>query len=302
MVVRVADKLIASIPGEMTVEMGRRVRSAVLAASAGAGIHSVVISGLANEYLSYFTTPEEYERQHYEGAATLYGKLASLVLQNALADLAGRLVRGEPAPDAYPYDPRNGVRDDAPPYDQGAAAAEITAQPEPVARLEHARLAWHGGGQGLDRPLDAAFVRVERRARRGWRPVTDDLGLQILWRVDDEGGYTAEWEVPLSAPSGAYRFVVTANRYRLESAPFTVAPSRALTVDRVGPTALRLAYPAARENVDLTDRPAFATGGRVTFVAGGRRRTRRTRGQTFTVPAGATVERVEDRYGNMNGG
>jgi hypothetical protein len=99
-----------------------------------------------------------------------------------------------------------------------------------------------------------------------------------------------------AAPTGWYTF------YRLASAPFAVGPSHALTVDRVSPTALRLAYPAARANVDLTDRPAFATGGRLTFVAGGRRRTRRARGETFSVPAGATIERVEDRYGNMSGG
>src|SRR3954451_11171065 len=122
MALRVGDGLVVSVPGEMTVGMGRRVRAAVLAAAgANSGIRRAVISGLANEYLSYFTTPEEYERQHYEGAATLYGKLSSLVLQNGVADLASRLTRGDPAPEAYPYDPRNGVSAGAPPFDAGGA-------------------------------------------------------------------------------------------------------------------------------------------------------------------------------------
>src|SRR4051794_24282378 len=63
---RIANRMIVSVPGEMTEEMGRRVRAAVLAASAKAGISSAVISGLANEYADYFTTPEEYDAQHYE--------------------------------------------------------------------------------------------------------------------------------------------------------------------------------------------------------------------------------------------
>jgi neutral ceramidase len=304
--VRVADRMIVSVPGEMTAGMGERVRDAVVAAS---GVKHAVISGLANEYLSYFTTPEEYQRQHYEGAATLYGKLSSLVLQNSLADLAGRLARGQPAPDPYPYDPRNGATADAPPYDLGASSATATAQPETTNRLLRARFAWKGGPQGLDKPLDKPFVSIERKLRRGWTPVTDDLGLQILWRADDQGAYSAEWEVPLTAAQGSYRFVVTANHYRLSSSPFAVVPSRALTVQRVdapaGQVAVRLAYPPARENIDLTDRPANATGGRVMFrLADGRRKTvRHVRGTTFAVRAASAEVRPDearDRYGNAN--
>lgn len=34
---------------------------------------NVVITGLANTYTSYVTTPEEYSVQRYEGASTPYG-------------------------------------------------------------------------------------------------------------------------------------------------------------------------------------------------------------------------------------
>ena len=301
--IHLGDHLIVSIPGEMTVGMGKRVRDAVLAAAGpAAGIKRAVISGLADEYLSYFTSPEEYERQHYEGGATLYGKLSSLVLQNSLVDLTTRLVHGQPAPTPYPYDPRNGVSDAAPPFPLGAATGSITRQPSGVARLQRAQIAWQGGPRGLDKPLDRAFVSVQRSVRRGWRPVTDDLGLQILWRVDDQGGYTAEWEVPLTAATGRYRLVITANHYRLTSQPFAVTPSRALKVQPVT-GGVSLAYPAAVENVDLTDRPTYATGGRVTFSANGRSIVvRRTRGQVFALPApGATVVAAADRYGNTAG-
>ena len=316
MTVRIGDRLVASIPGEMTVGMGERVREGVLAAARPAGVTQVVLSGLANEYLSYFTTPEEYERQHYEGGSTLYGRYSSLVLQGTLTDLARRMTAGEPAPEAYPLDPRNGVTADAAPFGEGAASASIAEQPSGVARLERATVSWRGGPRGEDRPLGRAFVSIQRRdrTRKGaerWKTVTDDLGLQLLWRVDDSGRYDAQWEVPLSARAGVYRFAVTANRYSLTSQPFQVGPSRALAVratrEPSGRVVVRLAYPEPVTEKDFTYRPPFAQGGRVLFTAGSRRiRVRRTKSVTFPLKGyGSLVVRVpaggaRDRYGNTN--
>lgn len=227
--VRIGDRLIVSVPGEMTAGMGERLREATLAAAAGAGVTRTVISGLANEYLSYFTTPEEYDRQHYEGGSTLYGQYASNLLKQTLVELTEALAAGEPAPAAYDFDPRNGVTADAEPYGPGAATAAALDRPGNVERLEHAEFRWRGGPRGLDRPLDEPFVHIERRSGDGWTPAADDLGLQIVWRVandeeKDSGVYTALWEVPLDAPAGDYRFRITGNRYELVSESFQVVP------------------------------------------------------------------------------
>ena len=74
MAVRVADGLIVTMPGEPTTAVGQRLRAAVRSAS---GLERVIVSGLANEFIQYFTTPEEYDRQHYEGGSTLYGPLSA---------------------------------------------------------------------------------------------------------------------------------------------------------------------------------------------------------------------------------
>src|SRR4051794_2810956 len=174
MALRVADRVIVSVPGEMTSEMGRRLRKSVLDASAGPGVTTAVISGLANEYADYFTTPEEYDAQHYEGGATVYGRASSDALQQALAQLAGDLVAGRPAPAAYAYDPTNGVGADAgaAPFSSGATTAKLKSQPAAmVGRLGHPSFSWQGGPRGFDRPLDRAFLAVERRvvARTGRR-------------------------------------------------------------------------------------------------------------------------------------
>jgi hypothetical protein len=327
MALRIGDRVIVSVPGEMTSEMGRRLRKAVLDASAGAGVTTAVIAGLANEYADYFTTPEEYDAQHYEGGATIYGRASSVALQEALTALAGTLAKGQPAPKPYPFDPTNGVPAAGDAFSAGAAKGKITKQPaSKAARLGHPALSWQGGTRGFDRPLDKAFVSVQRQVgakhRKRWRTVDSDLGLNTIWTVDSNGAYGARWEVPLSAHAGRYRFVVTANRYGLRSKPFTVRASRALTAvpadAAAGSVAVELRYPVpnVREAVgdppgdvtaDLTNRPVRAWTGRATFQVAGRAVRVRARRGVFSVRArpGAKVVlkrgTVRDRWGNANG-
>jgi neutral ceramidase len=308
---RIGDHVVVTVPGEMTAEMGRRVRQSVLNTVSGSGVRAVQLSGLANEYLSYFTTPEEYDRQHYEGGSTVFGQTSSNLLRDELTNLSGRLVRGEPAPDAYPLDPTNGLKPDGAQYPLGPESATALSQPVATRRLQRASFAWQGGERGFDRPLDRAFVRVQRQIGTKWRTVDSDLGLSMLWEVDGAGRYTARWEVPRSAPRGFYRFLITAKRYTLPSAPFTVSVSRALTVASVGRDAkgvtVELRYPQAVENVDLTYRPPTATGGTVRAVVGGKPVTVRARkGTRLRIPAtgGRPVVlnrgAVTDRDGNRS--
>ena len=126
----------------------------------------------------------------------------------------------------------------------------------------------------------------------GWQTVDSDLGLAVLWSVDEDGLYRAEWEPPLGQPLGTYRFRITANRYSLASRPFELRASWALAPRRVaapsGKVAVVLDYPPAKvqENMgdpppdataSLTDRPPHACSGRVTFIV---------KGQQITVRAG----------------
>jgi neutral ceramidase len=301
---RIGDRLVVTVPGEMTVEMGRRVRTAVLRAARAAGVRRAVIAGLANEYLQYFTTPEEYDRQHYEGGSTLYGRASSELLKESLVRLTRALVKRIPMPAPYPYDPRNGLVADRPPFPSGAASASTVAQPSTTQRLERAVYSWQGGPRGLDRPLDRAFVTIERHTGRGWRAVDSDLGLNLLWDVDGDGVYRAFWEVPHSAPRGRYRFVVTGNRYGLRSRSFEVVNSTAVRVKPVKGGVV-LSYRPAVVEQDLTWRPPIHAG-RVMFrvanhpyvvhLHGGRMFRTPNGSGSVIIPAGA----ARDRYGNRN--
>jgi neutral ceramidase len=321
---RIGDRLVVTAPGEVTAELGRRTRAAVLSA-AGAGVRRVVLAGYANEYASYFTTPEEYDAQHYEGGTTVYGPASGPFLTASLADLARSLARGLPAPAPHPFDPTLGLRPTARAYPTGAPRGRALAQPRDTRRLGHARFRWRGGGSGTDRPLDRPFVTVQRRTAGGWRAAATDLGLSILWRVQDarpkvagvprfrageRGSYTAIWEPPVSAPGGRYRFLVTARRYRLASGWFRLAAAVGLraAIRRSAHTAtVLLSYPPAAPEDDFTARPRRVRRGVALVRVDGRRvrvRIRNGEGQ-LAAPAGAEVTlaagAARDRCGNRNG-
>jgi len=89
-VYQIGDRVLATLPGEFTTTMGMRIRARI-ARQRGVAPEQVLLAGLANEYLSYFTTPEEYDAQHYEGASTLYGQASGPLIGSRLERLAGAL-------------------------------------------------------------------------------------------------------------------------------------------------------------------------------------------------------------------
>ena len=300
------DRLMVSVPGEMTVEMGRRLRDAVDAAAGPLKVGRVVIAGYADEYIHYFTTPEEYEKQHYEGGSTLFGEWSSYAIRDGLVDLTARLANGRPAPDPHPFDDTNGVAPDEAPYSTGAATGSILTQPANAERLARAGFGWQGGLRGFDRPLDRPFVSVERRSGGSWSKVADDLGLLIVWRVDDQGRYDAQWQVPIDARPATYRFVVTANRYGLTSEPFTIAPATTLKLRTGSQDADRavvtLDYPPLDDANDLVSHPRSASGGTVLAKVGGRTVTVKARRGPVAIPLDGghsfRVISARDRWGN----
>jgi hypothetical protein len=237
----------------------------------------------------------------------MYGEYSAGVLRDTLAGLTHDLLSGQPAPAAYDYDPNGGVHVTSAGYGSGASSATATAEPRPAVRLGHAAFQWSSGSagaNGIDRPVDRAFVTIQRRSRARWTPVTSDLGVQIEWSSDAGGSYTAAWEVPLDATPGSYRFVVTAKQYRLASRPLRVAVG-AILQPQVAAGAVRLGYPQPFLLNDWTYRPLAAAGGTIAFRVNGHRKLVRERSTaSFPIPAGASVviptRDTRDRYGNTN--
>jgi neutral ceramidase len=101
-VVRLGGLVLVAVPAEVTTAAGRRFAAAVRVGAGGAGAppQHVVLLGLANGFIQYVATEEEYRAQHYEGASTLYGPATARVFARELGELAAAM--GGPIPTSPP--------------------------------------------------------------------------------------------------------------------------------------------------------------------------------------------------------
>jgi neutral ceramidase len=97
-VVRIGDTAIGFVPAELTIAAGAQVKRALKEQLPGT--HAIV-GGLTNGYIQYVATEEEYQRQGYEGASTLFGPHSAALLSAVAGDLARNLSSPEgPLPGA----------------------------------------------------------------------------------------------------------------------------------------------------------------------------------------------------------
>jgi hypothetical protein len=84
----------ATVPGEPTTAVGddivRRLGFKLAGSETALDPGRVFLTGLANGYLGYLTTPAEYAAQHYEGGSTFWGPLAGLFTAERLESVAAR--------------------------------------------------------------------------------------------------------------------------------------------------------------------------------------------------------------------
>lgn len=91
-VLQIGELWLASVPGEPTTTVGRRLRDALHKElrqnlPKNAKKPTVVIAAYSNDYTSYITTLEEYYEQWYEGASTIFGKHTAAAVQHILQQL-----------------------------------------------------------------------------------------------------------------------------------------------------------------------------------------------------------------------
>lgn len=75
-----------AVPGEFTTMAGRRLRKTIQDAMSGDDIVPIV-AGLSNTYTHYITTFEEYQKQRYEAASTIYGPYSLMAYQQQYVKL-----------------------------------------------------------------------------------------------------------------------------------------------------------------------------------------------------------------------
>ncbi|BCJ48765.1 neutral ceramidase [Actinoplanes sp. NBRC 14428] len=216
-VLRIGQLAITTAPGEFTVVAGQRVRDAVAAELGGVATHQI-LAGYANAYAGYVTTPEEYDLQHYEGAATHFGRYTGPAYAQELAKVAAALRTGQPTPSAVqpPALPQNrisvrpGVVLDTPPL--GKTFGSVVTQPDAsYARGATVRADFVTGHPNNNLRDEGTFLEVQRQDGGAWTTVSTDAEWQTIYRWKREylGVSTAQisWTVPAGAAPGTYRIV-----------------------------------------------------------------------------------------------
>jgi neutral ceramidase len=314
-VVRVGNRLLLGAPGEPTVEMGRRFEAAVRP-ELPKGVKEPVVVGLANDYMGYETTPEEYQMQHYEGGHTVFGLWSSLLIRNSLVALSHSMATGEPAPAPDRPAVLGGTNPGAFPASDGDGS--VTEEPaDTVGRFDTVSIGWSGSPMGVDRPVDEPFVTLERQVGGQWVASDSDLGLAFVWR-EESGDYRARYEVSQFEPPGPHRLRIHSATYDLESRPFTVRRSRGLKLRGVltrkhGRRLVLVAQnPAPDPERTILWRPTNPQGGRAVLrvrkqrlVARWRRRRQAWVAKTprrVRKHVRVKVVRARDKYGNRIAG
>ncbi len=239
----------ATLPGEFTTTLGRRIAED-LAARCEPRPLRVLLIGPANEYVSYFTTPEEYAAQHYEGASTLYGPASGPLVGDELRRLAADLATPSPnlAAGAYRYATGSTHRFDpdevgARPlrHDDGLEELLLSERDgRPLRDLPH--FEWRGPPPRINHRASTLEhqprVGIEVETTPGsWSPLLldgvseDDTGLNLVTVLLKADRRQAVWSViwmPPASTSGArtYRFAITAAGRAVTNSPSFTLGSR----------------------------------------------------------------------------
>lgn len=220
LVLRIGPRLIAGVPVEVTTMAARQMRDSMVAASRvpGQGDDALIV-GLANGFLEYVATADEYAAQFYEGGSTLYGPGSATMLARALGGLvrtlsSGDSLSGSVAPPVR-VDPGSRRRRSTPKGDERPQLAKAWCTGDTL----YARLGLGRSGGWLVRDSsEAGEPLVEIRGKRGSSAdgllaVDDDPAVE-LHRLK-EASPAAPWELRWTPPSpGSYSIGVRGEKAR----------------------------------------------------------------------------------------
>jgi hypothetical protein len=166
LVARIGPRLLAGVPAEVTTTSARRMRAAMLQAASRdrPGVTDAVVVSLANGFMQYVATAEEYRAQYYEGGSTIYGPGEQAMLARMLETLTDSLSAG----DSLASTPEVRVR-------PGARRARYALGGDEVARADSA---WCAG--------DTLYARLALARKGGWlvRDADEaDLPLVTIWQA-----------------------------------------------------------------------------------------------------------------------
>jgi neutral ceramidase len=238
----------AAIPTEMTTVQGLQLRQAL-----EKEMHKkYVVIGLANEYIGYTATEEEYKAQDYEGGSTMYGPAQGKVIGDLLVQVAKtQVARSKDQPSGqvkeerydmgakwpYHFGPEFfGERYNLPYEDLEPMMPDAERRPDDGTP----RFEWTEAKE-TDWETRNRHVKILRQDPDGWKLAYDDLGVSILTVLVDGKSdpnfrlWTAIWAPSNLKPAeraATYMFWV-----ERPAAPAPLAPAKASAKTLVTPPA-----------------------------------------------------------------
>ena len=215
---RIGNLGLIAIPGEPTTMVGRHLRQAVNKELASAGVDTLVIAGLANNYSGYVTTRAEYAQQHYEGASTEFGPHQASAYEQEYVQLAqamrdGTQVTSEVSPpdrSAKRFAQRPGVTFDDKPANQ--AWGQVLTQPKDRYRHnEIVTVTFRGAHPKNNLRTEDTFLKVQRLDQGQWKDYLTDADFETSYGWQREGitysKVTISWRIKEKTPQGTYRIM-----------------------------------------------------------------------------------------------
>jgi len=218
---RVGQLFIAAVPAEFTTMSGRRLKKVIADAAIAAGVENplVEIAGLANGYSQYVTTFEEYQKQRYEAASTLFGPWTLSAYMQEFSRLASSILKGTkvpPGPTPHNYTDLLFTFIAPPSADTLPRGVNFGDLYEDVNKTtwrsgEIVNVTFWSGNPRHDSRRGDTFLTVEKNeGSQGWRVVYRDADPQtkFVWHKlnnDGESAVSVEWTVSDDDEAGTYR-------------------------------------------------------------------------------------------------
>lgn len=220
---KIGQVLIVGLPAEFTTMAGRRVRETVKKEyekfKPGSNV-IVIIAGLANAYSSYVTTIEEYIKQRYEAASTIFGPYTLDAYLQELRMLTGHLasrkeVEHGPSPPnllSKQISFKPGVVMDS--AGRGKNFGDVIVQPNlRYSRGSTVTVSFVAANPRNDLQTEKTYLTVEKldSDKQEWKVIaTDgDWDTKFYWlrtnRILGESEAIITWDIPKDADPGVYR-------------------------------------------------------------------------------------------------
>jgi len=254
-IIKIGQMHLLAFPGELTTMAGRRLRETVHQTIKDLGEDTVpVVAGLSNTYTHYVATFEEYQKQRYEAASTLYGPHTLRAYQHQYAKLATAMTADEELPAGNPPNDLLDSQISFIPgvvYDHTPGAhlfGDCVQEPADALAGDTVSAKFISGHLRNNLMLDSTYLKVQRLQEDGeWLTVAvdNDWETRLHWHRTNvlmgESEVTITWDVTDETPHGEYRIVhqghykhilrgITA--YEGASRTFTVGPANKSYTDR----------------------------------------------------------------------